>query len=64
MKIAVACDHGGLALKNVLLEYLKKNGYEIMDFGTCTPMPVLQTKIPLSHSPLATASAAGRTKSG
>lgn len=36
MKIAVACDHGGLALKNVLLEYLKKNGYEIMDFGTCT----------------------------
>ncbi len=36
MKIAVACDHGGLALKNVLLEYLKKNDYEIMDFGTCT----------------------------
>ena len=36
MKIAVACDNGGLALKNVLLEYLKKNGYEIMDFGTCT----------------------------
>ena len=36
MKIAVACDHGGLALKYVLLEYLKKNGYEIMDFGTCT----------------------------
>ncbi len=34
MKIAVACDHGGLALKKVLLDYLQKNGYEVCDFGT------------------------------
>ena len=34
MKIAVACDHGGLALKQVLLDYLQKNGYEVCDFGT------------------------------
>lgn len=36
MKIAVACDHGGLALKQVLLDYLQKNGYEVCDFGTDT----------------------------
>lgn len=36
MKIAVACDHGGLALKQVLLDYLQKNGYEVYDFGTNT----------------------------
>lgn len=36
MKIAVACDHGGLNLKNTLLSYLEKNGYEVKDFGTYT----------------------------
>ncbi len=34
MKIAVACDHGGLRLKNVLAEEMKKQGYEVVDFGT------------------------------
>ena len=34
MKIAMACDHGGLRLKNVLKEDLEKNGYEVVDFGT------------------------------
>lgn len=34
MKIALACDHGGLTLKNHILEYLKANGYEYKDFGT------------------------------
>lgn len=36
MKIAMACDHGGLRLKKVIIEYLKENGYEIEDFGTDT----------------------------
>ena len=36
MKIAVACDHGGLMLKNVLLKYLQEKGYGVEDFGTCT----------------------------
>lgn len=36
MKIAVACDHGGLNLKKALIEYLTKNGYEYKDFGTYT----------------------------
>lgn len=34
MKIAIACDHGGLRLKNVLMEDMKKQGYEVVDFGT------------------------------
>lgn len=34
MKIAMACDHGGLRLKNLLKEYLLVNGYEVEDFGT------------------------------
>ncbi|MBO5327674.1 MAG: ribose 5-phosphate isomerase B [Clostridia bacterium] len=34
MKIAIACDHGGLNLKNVVKKYLTDNGYEYEDFGT------------------------------
>jgi len=36
MKIAMACDHGGFRLKNVLKADLEKNGYEVEDFGTYT----------------------------
>ena len=36
MKIAVACDHGGLNLKKAVLAYLEKQGHEYVDFGTCT----------------------------
>ena len=36
MKIAVACDHGGLTLKNAMIAYLEKNGHEVKDFGTYT----------------------------
>lgn len=34
MKIAMACDHGGLRLKNALKNYLETNGYIVEDFGT------------------------------
>ena len=34
MKIAMACDHGGLRLKNVLKEDLEKNDYEVVDFAS------------------------------
>ena len=34
MKIAVAADHAGFALKNFLLEKLKSQEYELTDLGT------------------------------
>ena len=33
-KIALACDHGGLKLKNKISAYLKEHNYEVIDFGT------------------------------
>ena len=35
MKIAIGCDHGGLNLKNKMIEVLKKE-YDIIDYGTYT----------------------------
>ncbi|MEG2202438.1 MAG: ribose 5-phosphate isomerase B [Christensenellaceae bacterium] len=34
MKIAFGCDHGGFVLKQEIIDYLKKNGHEVIDFGT------------------------------
>ena len=34
--IGLGCDHGGLELKNVIIDYLKKNGIEYKDYGTYT----------------------------
>ena len=34
MKIAIGCDHGGINLKPLLLQYLEKKGIEYIDFGT------------------------------
>ena len=36
MKIAIACDHGGLNLKNAMKAYVEKLGHETADFGTYT----------------------------
>lgn len=36
MKIAIGCDHGGLDLKNKILEFLQKEGHEVIDHGTYT----------------------------
>ncbi|MBE6934114.1 MAG: ribose 5-phosphate isomerase B [Ruminococcaceae bacterium] len=36
MKIAIACDHGALALKNAVIAHLTKKGYEMVNFGTDT----------------------------
>ena len=37
MKLAIGCDHGALALKNVLIPHLEKLGHEVKDFGTYSP---------------------------
>lgn len=34
--IAVGCDHGGFALKGVILDHLKEKNLEYNDFGTYT----------------------------
>ncbi len=34
MKIAVACDHGGLNLKKAMIAYVEKLGHTVVDFGT------------------------------
>jgi ribose 5-phosphate isomerase B len=36
MKIAIACDHGALDLKNAVIAHLTKKGYEMVNFGTDT----------------------------
>ena len=34
MRIAIGCDHGGFILKKEIMNYLHKNGFEVIDFGT------------------------------
>jgi RpiB/LacA/LacB family sugar-phosphate isomerase len=34
MRIAIACDHGGFPLKNMIMETVRAQGYEAIDFGT------------------------------
>ena len=34
--IALGCDHGGINLKNAIIEYLKENNIEYKDFGCYT----------------------------
>lgn len=33
MKLALGCDHGGYNYKEKLVEYLKKQGHEVVDYG-------------------------------
>ena len=36
MKIAIACDHGALDLKNVAIRHLTEKGHTVVNFGTDT----------------------------
>ena len=36
MIIAIACDHGAVALKDTVKAHLQKRGFEVTDFGTHT----------------------------
>ena len=61
MKIAVACDHGGLQLKRALVRYLTSKGHEVIDFGTDTEE---SCDYPDYALPAAEAVAAGRCERG
>ena len=34
--IAIGCDHGGIIIKNAVIDYMKENGIEYTDFGCYT----------------------------
>ena len=34
--IAIGCDHGGIAIKNAVINYMKENGIEYKDYGCYT----------------------------
>jgi len=61
MKIAIACDHGALALKNALVTHLQELGHEVRDFGTHT---LDSCDYPDYAAPAAKAVAAGQCEKG
>ena len=61
MKLAIACDHGALALKNKLVSHLTEKGYEMVDFGTHT---LDSCDYPHYAAPAAKAVAAGECEKG
>ena len=40
MKIAIASDHAGFALKTLMIERLKGGGHDVLDLGTDSEAPV------------------------
>ena len=54
MKIAIGNDHIGYELKLHIIEHLKKNGHEVLDFGcdnaTSTDYPIYGKKVALEVS--------------
>ena len=61
MKIAIACDHGALALKNTLIAHLTKAGHQVVNFGTDT---LDSCDYPDFAAPAAKAVAAGECEKG
>ena len=54
MKIGFGSDHAAVELKNILLEHLKEQGYECVDYGAYDPAvktdyPVQGQKLLKSH---------------
>ena len=40
MRIAIASDHAGFRYKGIIAAHLRSAGYEVVDFGTDSEMPV------------------------
>jgi RpiB/LacA/LacB family sugar-phosphate isomerase len=62
MKIALAADHGGYDMKEILNARLRKAGHNVTDFGASTPNP--EDDYPDFIIPLARAVAAGEVDRG
>lgn len=62
MKVGIATDHGGFALKEELMARLKAAGYQVLDFGAYTLNP--GDDYPDFVFPLAEAVAAGKVDRG
>jgi ribose 5-phosphate isomerase B len=62
MRIGIATDHGGLALKRILLTRLESAGHEVVDFGAHILIP--DDDYPDFVIPLARAVATGSIKRG
>lgn len=61
MKIAIGNDHAALELKNHIVDYLVKEGYEVVNFGTDTPA---STDYPIYGARVAHAVANGECERG
>ena len=61
MKIAIGCDHAALKLKNDVVEKLRKEGYEVEDFGISEQKSV---DYPDYALPVAEAVASGKADKG
>src|SRR6266480_7561818 len=62
MRVGIATDHGGFALKEELLSNLREARYEVVDFGAFTQNP--DDDYPDFVIPLAEALAEGRVERG
>ena len=62
MRVGIAADHGGFALKEQLAESLRGSGYEVVDFGAHQLNP--EDDYPDFVIPLARAVAAGQVERG
>src|SRR5262249_30173873 len=62
MRVGIATDHGGFALKEYLVDELRKAGHEIVDFGAHTLNP--DDDYPDFVVPLAQAVAEGKVERG
>ena len=61
MKVAIACDHAALELKNAVKKHLTDRGFEVVDFGINEPGSV---DYPDYALPVAEAVASGKVDKG
>ncbi len=62
MRVGIASDHGGFALKEQIARLLRGSGHEVVDFGALHPSP--EDDYPDYVIPLARAVAAGKVDRG